>query len=194
MKNKPNASYTLKPNKRSPRILSFDPGSRNMGIACVGVRKGKIKVIANAIMEHPLQSLACQYRTNREIFVNEACRWFDAYDPQLLIMERFQTRGHGGPLIELVATMNAVISTIDRSKPCKLVTAATWKNAFNRRFDVDLKELYRECATTPHQLDAVLIGCFGLELAMQTQLEYTPESIIAMAEQTSLLELRRRRC
>lgn len=180
--------------KHDHRILSLDPGSRNMGIACVGVKNQKIDVVANSIMQRPIASLVEKFTTHREAFIYEVECWLELYEPQLIIMERFQTRGNMGPLIELVSTMNAVVTMIDRNIPCKLITAGTWKNSFHRRFiDVELNDLYKDCLTTSHQLDATLIGCYGLEVAMQTELAYSPVSIIEMVETTSCLPLRKKR-
>lgn len=192
---KVNKEYDLHPSKiqHHKRILSLDPGSRNMGIACVGVNDCNIEVIANAIMTSPITSLVDGYKSRRGIFIAEVKRWLHLYKPDAIIMERFQTRGNMGPLIELVSTMNAVVTMIDQDLPCKFITAATWKNSWHRRFDSELDDMYKECLTTPHQLDAILIGCYGLELGLQTQLHYTPKGIIKQAQATSVLPLRRPR-
>jgi len=102
---KPNKLYELRPERRrhDHRILSFDPGSRNMGISCVGVIDDKIDVIANSIMTNPITSLVDSYTTRRKVFIDEINRWRSMYSPQAVISERFQMRGMaGGPLIELV--------------------------------------------------------------------------------------------
>ena len=192
---KPNRSYELRPERRKHdlRILSLDPGSRNMGIACVAVKDATIDVVANSILTNPITSLVDNYMQRRELFLAELERWIDLYQPKAVVMERFQTRGNGGPLIELVSTMNAAVGIIDRDMQCKFITAATWKNKFNRRFDNALDDMYKECLTTPHQLDAILIGCYGLEVGLQKELSYTPEGIIKLAQATSVLPLRKTR-
>jgi hypothetical protein len=164
-----------------------------MGIACVGVDGSKVDVIANSIMTHPISSLVDNFRTHRGIFIDEIKRWLDAYSPDAIIMERFQTRGNMGPLIELVSTMNAVVTMIEPDLPCKLITAATWKNAHNRRFTEQLDDMYPICLTAPHQLDATLIGVFGLEAGLRETLSYTPKNIIKQVQATSALPLRRPR-
>lgn len=195
---KPNASYILKASKRihEKRLLSLDPGSRNMGIACLGAYGNKIEVIANSIMTHPIESLVDDYKLGLTTYLEEVARWVKLYRPDGFIMERFQTRSGsgGGPLIELVSVMVGAITTQYVDKPCRIVAAATWKNAFHRRFtEVALDELYRHSRTTPHQLDAILIGCFGLESGMQKEFDYDPLDIVEQAEATSRLPLINRR-
>lgn len=193
---KPNAEYELPRDFKmyKHRILSFDPGTRNMGIACVGVdSEDRLRPIANAVLSHPIESLVDNYLEHRKAFTDELERWLKLFKPDLLIAERFQTRGNGGPLIELVSTMNGVIGMLRPKTQFKFVTAATWKNKFNRRFPVQLDELYANCLTTPHALDATLIGCYGLELALQRNLRYGPDMIMRRAEMASCLPLRKPR-
>lgn len=181
--------------KTKVRVLSFDPGSRNFGIACVGVdSKDRIKVLANSIVTNPIFSLADKYPSSLRAYLQEIQLWVDLYKPQGFVMERFQTRGGMGPLIELVSVMLGAITTKYVDRPSKLITAATWKNSFHRRFDAwDLNDIYPQCLTTPHQLDASLIGVYGLEVGMQRELIYTPESFVDQVENTSLLPLRKPR-
>lgn len=193
---KPNKEYTLEPCKRKHdyRILTNDPGTRNYGIACVGVKDGKPDVIASALLTNPMTSLTADVMGQRDLFTEEVRQWHKLYSPDLVIAERFQTRGNGGPTIELVSTMNALLGAMRRI-PYKYIPASQWKVPFNRRWgDKEfLKGLYADCLTTPHQLDAVLIGIYGLEYAMQNFLRYTPAEIIAMVEATSRMPLRRPR-
>lgn len=192
---KPNKEYELEPCKvdHNWRILTCDPGTRNFGIACVGVKGNKVDVIASAMLTHPITLLTNGHLAERKAYVTELRQWFDLYKPDAIIAERFQTRGNGGPTIELVSTMNALLMAI-KKKPFKYVVASQWKNAFNRRWGTDhLKGMYNDCLTTPHQLDAILIGVYGLEMALDRELKYTPSSIIEMAEATSCMELRRPR-
>lgn len=192
---KPNKAYSLSPCKRNHdyRILSADPGTRNYGIACVGVVSDKIDVVANSLLTNPITSLTAEVMAQRDLYSAEIRQWFDLYNPNLTIAERFQTRGNGGPTIELVSTMNALLGATRRI-PYKYIPASQWKVAFNRRWGDDyLKGMYEDCLTTPHQLDSVLIGVYGLEYALQRELKYKPEKIIEMVEATSCLELRRPR-
>lgn len=192
---KPNKAYVLSPCKRKHdyRILSADPGTRNYGIACVGVLGDKIDVVANSLLTNPITSLTAEVMAQRDLYSAEIRQWFELYEPRLTIAERFQTRGNGGPTIELVSTMNALFGAVRRI-PYKYIPASQWKVAFNRRWGDDyLKGMYEDCRTTPHQLDSVLIGVYGLEYALRRELKYKPDQIIEMVEATSCLELRRAR-
>ena len=192
---KPNKTYELVTCKRKHdyRILASDPGTRNYGIACVGVINDKIDVVANSLLTNPITSLTAEVMGQRDLYSAEIRQWFEMYDPNLTIAERFQTRGNGGPTIELVSTMNALLCAVRRI-PYKYIPASQWKVAFNRRWGDDyLKGMYNDCLTTPHQLDSVLIGIYGLEYALRRELKYKPEKIIEMVETTSRLELRKPR-
>lgn len=195
---KPNKSYTLEACKRKHdyRILSCDPGTRNFGISCVGVKNGRPDVIASALLEHPITQLTSGFMAQRDLYSNELRRWIELYDPDVFIAERFQTRGNGGPTIELVSVMIAFLGII-RKKPIKYVVASQWKNDFNKHHGEGdkefLKGLYSDCLATPHQLDASLIGIYGLETALQRKLVYKPDQIIRQVESTSRMDLRKPR-
>ena len=113
------------------------------------------------------------------------------YQPDGIIAERFQTRGNGGPLIEQVSSMLGLIRGRYPKIPIKLTVASAWKNKLNRRFECDLKEIYPTVAVQPHQLDATLIGVYGLESGLDTNIDYDLEDIISQVENTSLIGLRK---
>lgn len=193
---KPNKEYTLETcgRKHDYRILACDPGTKNFGISCVGVKDGKVDVIANAVLTNPMYELTANVMRQRDLFSAEVRQWFKLYSPNLVIAERFQTRGNGGPTIETVSLMLGLLGAF-RKVPYKYVVASQWKNAFNKRWAEGNKEflkgLYADCLTTPHQLDASLIGVYGLEYALQKELDYNPSRMIEMVESTSCLDLRK---
>lgn len=192
---KPNTPYeiptlTIKADKL---ILACDPGSRNFGLSLVGVTDGKIKVYANTVLMTPVNNLVNFNKASAD-FLAEIEQWM-AFKPNAIIAERFQTRGNGGPLIEMVSSMLGLMRGRYSNLPMKLTVASAWKNKFNRRFETDLKEIYPTVAVQPHQLDATLIGIYGLEQGMQADIDYDYTDIIAQTEATSLLELRKpKRC
>ena len=77
--------------------------------------------------------------------------------------------------------------------PTRLVTASTWKNAFNRRHQCDLREIYPTVCTEPHPFDASLIGVWALETGLKHPLDYSVKSIIRQVEQSSLVPLKVRK-
>jgi hypothetical protein len=172
------------------RVLAIDPGSRNSGISVVAVNaKEQIKVMANSILTNPIHDLTI-FGTQRDIFMQEIARWVDVYEPSGIIIERFQTRGLLGPLIEQVSIMIGIIAGAYPHIPIKLVTAATWKNEFHRRNEtVTLDDLYKECRTTPHQLDSAFMGVFALEKGLRTTFDYDPIRIMRSAEASSRVRL-----
>jgi hypothetical protein len=189
---RPNAEYVIPPctlQSDTVRVLAFDPGSRNMGISCVATAKGRVKVVANSIVTNPVNDLTV-FGSRRDLFLEEMDRWITEFQPRGIVAERFQTRGIGGPLIEQVSSMLGLLAGRYHTLPVKLITAATWKNAFHRRFDtVTLDDLYRESLTTPHQLDSCFIGIYGLEAGLGTELKFDPRTIVSQAEDTSLVRL-----
>jgi hypothetical protein len=171
-------------------ILGCDPGSANFGISLVGIERNRPRVYANSVLMHPVNDLINFNRVSQE-FLIELDGWM-AFEVNGVIAERFQTRGNGGPLIEQVSAMLGLM-TAAYAVPIKLTIASAWKNAFNRRFGVDLKEIYPTIEVQPHQLDAALIGIYGLEQGLDLELDYTPDEIIEQVERTSLIPLRKRR-
>jgi hypothetical protein len=191
---KPNQKYKMpkiRIGKSVTLMLGMDPGSRNFGISLVGLSGKKIKVYANSVLMHPVNDLI-DFVSAREIFLDEIATWFQ-HEVKGIIGERFQTRGIGGPLIEQVSAMLALVSCAYRDKWFKLTTASTWKNKLNRRFDIDLKEIYPQVLTQPHQLDATMIAIYGLEEMIGAQIDYDLDDILVQIEATSLIDLRKKK-
>lgn len=178
-------SYSLPQVKKSKykRILGFDPGTKNMGISCIELRGNKCYVLANATMEHPLHDIKA-FMIQRDAFLSEVQYWITTFEPDAIVAERFQTRGLKGPTIELVSMMLGILGMLNL--PVLFVPAVVWKNKFQKRFCCDLREMYGEINTTPHQLDASLIGCYGLEIATKKQLDFTVEQILQQVYKTSV--------
>jgi hypothetical protein len=185
--------YSLPKTPRLPklRILAMDPGSKNFGIACVGVENGRPVILANAQLRFPVNDLV-NFPERRELFLSELKPWFDTFKPQAMIAERFQTRGNGGPLIEYVAVMLGLLAGTYPKIKTKFITASTWKNAFKRRF-FDLRLLYPDLLVQPHPFDAAMIGVYGLEFGLKRQLKYDPFKIVKSVEASSLVPLKVKR-
>jgi hypothetical protein len=170
-------------------ILGCDPGSRNFGIALVGLVGKKPRVFANAVMMRPVNTLTTINQSSR-IFLEELDQWvLQGIDG--IVAERFQTRGGAsmGPLIECVSAM--IGSMLSYEKPVKAIIASQWKTAFKRRFGQDLKDLYDSVQVQPHQLDASLIGIYGLEQGLGLKLDWDYREVFKQVEKTSLIGLRK---
>lgn len=168
-------------------VLGCDPGSRNFGISLVGIENNWLRVYANSVLMNPVNDLI-KFDTAAKNFIAELRLWMAA-KPVGIAAERFQTRGNGGPLIEQVSSMLGLMKG-QFKVPVKLTIASTWKNRFNKRFNVDLKELYPKLDIQPHQLDATLIGVFGLEEGLGRTIDYKLDDLIDMATSTSLIRLK----
>lgn len=164
-------------------ILAFDPGSVNMGISLVQMYKGKPRVLANATMTSPIHDILL-FQKQKDAFLKEVRAW-KRYSPKAIIAERFQSRGLRGSTVECVSMMLGILGMLNL--PVKFITASTWKNKYQRRYGCHLKrDIYKNIKTTPHQLDASLIGCYGLEIAYSKDIDFSLQDIIKMVEKTAL--------
>jgi hypothetical protein len=196
-KREPNAEYELPPTNglRSDtiRVLSFDPGTKNFGISCVAAKNGKVKVVANSVLTNPMYDMT-KFEVQKRLFLAEIQRWVELFQPNALIAERFMLRGvgTGQAMGELVPSMIALVSAYFNLNTLT-IPAAQWKVPLQKRFDFDLKELYKQAAVAPHQLDASLIGVYGLEKGLKQKLNFTPDRLMIQVEDSSLLPLKNKR-
>ncbi len=187
--------YTLPAKEINPvakRVLSFDPGSTNMGVTCLEYDEAtqQFKVLADAVLMHPLHDLK-KFTEGRDAFLAEVNSWIYQYDPQAIIAERFQSRGLRGTTIECVCIMLGLLASLQL--PVLFITAATWKNRYQKRFNIDLREIYKEIQVAPHQLDSCLIGCYGIEVGLKQTISFNIDDIIAQVSDESLVPLKVRR-
>lgn len=175
------------------RIFAHDPGSTNYGMAIVEAdQNGKVRIVANSLCANPVHDLT-QFNEQRKSYIEEIDQWVKLYSPNGLVAERFVSRGLNGSLGEYVSVMIGFAAQKYEHMPFLAPMAATWKVPLQKRFGFDLKELYKECGTTPHQLDACFIGIYGLEKGLNKKLDYDPRDIVIQAENTSLVRTINRR-
>lgn len=181
-------NYTLSAKQLNPearRVISFDPGSVNMGVTCLEYTQDTgYKVLANAVLTNPIHDIK-QFTHEKDLFLQEVNSWISLYKPNAIIAERFQSRGLRGTTIECVCIMLGLLASLNL--PILLVTASTWKNRYQRRFNVNLREIYKEIQVAPHQLDSCLIGCYGIEAGMRSTICFSIDDIIAQVTDTSLV-------
>lgn len=197
---KPRESYVLPQSSGlapdTKRVLALDPGSSNTGIAVVAVNaSGKVKVMANAVLEKPVSDLT-RFGPSRTEFLAELKRWVDLYKPDGFVAERFMTRGiqSMGTTIEMVSVMIGLLAGTYPDIPMLTIPAAQWKNAWHQRHKGStLEETYKASRTTPHQVDACFIGIYALERGLSKVFDYDPRRIVHMAETTSCTLLINRR-
>ncbi len=149
---------------KSITVLGLDPGTNNFGLSIIKFRPKtqSIKVVGTTFILNPLRELKAFLQDQTAFFQEELREITDEYGPfDFCIAERFQSRGRGGgATIELINVMlGIVLSTVKCDT--RVVTAATWKNSFNRSYS--LESLYSEIdeyGLTSHQLDATLLAIF----------------------------------
>ena len=178
--------------KDSIRLLSFDPGSVNMGCSLLEINRStkSISVLADTVLMHPLHDIK-RFRQEQSLFISEVKSWIENGKPDAIIAERFQSRGLKGLTIECVCMMLGLLSMLDL--PVLYITAATWKNRYQKRFKIDLREIYKEIQVAPHQLDSALIGCFGAETGLKSYIDFSIDDIITQVTDKSLVPLKIRK-
>lgn len=176
-------------NKHGFTLLSLDPGPSNFGIACTEYNNGKVRLLANATLDSPIKGLTEDIQLKQDAFIKEIDQWISNFKCGALIAERFQARGLLGTTSEEVNIMLGCLLNNYSKLKIKLVIASTWKNAFRRKHGFNLKDYYMKCKTTPHQLDAFLIGVYGLEIGFKQDFKYSIDDAINAVEQTSLVRL-----
>lgn len=143
-------------------VLSMDPGVTNFAWSVLKAKRGgRVDVVATGMLRHTLKELTGNSRENTDAFCAEIQELLEEYRVSHMIMERFMSRGMKGLTIELVNTMIGILMGMwnGESASFKLVTAAQWKNEWNRRSD--LKAFYKTVNCEVHQADAIGIGIYG---------------------------------
>lgn len=162
--------------KKKIQLLACDPGTANFGYAVVEafIEDGKIptqfKVLQYGKLNCTVRQLTGGMSDNIGMYVTTVKFLMGKY-PGLngAILERFQTRGIGGPTIELVSLMIGVLSTFfhEEQLPVKAIIASQWKQACTRS-GIVLEDAYlkykNDVKATPHEVDAIMIGLYGLHL------------------------------
>lgn len=184
------------------KMLAHDPGTTSYGYSVVeGVMAGsrlKFRVLENGLVPCTIKNLKDHDERRKQMrrYRNWVREKIEHYEVTHMIGERYMTRGINGSTIESVNMMLGVLQCFNLSD--KFIPAATWKNALTRA-EIVLKEEYRYARTTPHQLDASLIGIYGLfrEHGFKdfgSQMDQSMfDRIVSMVENTSTVELKNRK-
>lgn len=150
-------------------ILGLDPGKNNFAFSVVELRTNptRYRIIEHGMIKSPVQSMnGLDSGYELKVFAAEIRRLKKKHKIDYAVGERFMTRGNGGPLIEIISYMLGAVGTIFGTECCWL-SAAIWKNAFNKRYD--LKEFYEELkpyGIPTHRIDAISIGLYGTTLLL----------------------------
>jgi hypothetical protein len=162
--------------KKKVQLLACDPGTANFGYAIVeaviedGKCPAQFKVLRYGKLNCTVRQLTGSMSDNIGMYIATIKFLMQEY-PELngAILERFQTRGIGGPTIELVSLMIGITSTFfyEKDLPVKAIIASQWKQSCSRSGIIleDLYARYKDLVkATPHEVDAALIGLYGLHL------------------------------
>lgn len=155
-----------KPKPRPPAlvVMAHDPGTSNYGYSVVRAElaprnRVKITILENGLCPELVKVLKSGSTLRAALLAYK--KWYTqiikTYGVQFLVAERFMTRGGKGPTIEAINMMLGVLVCGDL--PCKLMPASQWKNSVTRA-GIELDDWYTWAKTTPHQLDACLIGVY----------------------------------
>jgi hypothetical protein len=146
------------------KVLSIDPGIVNASAAIVKMRGDlylrKMQILESRMLMGVFKSLNNKDLLDKfDTFIREIRQLYTKYQPDLIIIERYQARGFSSHANELVPLMiAAIIQEFKGECLIQIVPPAAWKNKVNKI--LDLNTAYEEIKEylTPHQLDAVLIG------------------------------------
>ncbi len=152
-------------------VFSADPGTKNFAYTIQKVSfdgdKFKLKFLGTGMLKSPVIDLTgYNAQTQLRHFKKQLKRIKKKYNPDVVAMERFQSRGNGGSTIEAINMMLGMVPIVFGKVNVYFPTAATWKNRTKPYFD--LKNAYKHygltskaksyTGKTEHQLDASLIG------------------------------------
>lgn len=145
-------------------ILAIDPGKVNMGYSVIEYDDdtATINILEVGMVKHTIQDLK-GYNIKPVVlaFNKEICTLIRKYKVTELTMERFVSRGLLGSLSEFICIMQGILAINTKIKIFNLVTAATWKNCFNKNYV--LNDYYKEAKKLkiePHEIDAVMLGLY----------------------------------
>jgi len=154
----------------------MDPGTTNYAASVIKLASSsrlKIRVMGTKLVYDTIKNPAT-IRNEYRSFMAEILSLESEFGPfDLVVAERFQSRGLKGITIESINMMLGILVTL--YPQLHLYTASTWKNSFNRRFKEEdvkpLNELYDELKElvkplpkaerkTVHELDCSLMGIY----------------------------------
>ena len=129
-------------------VLSMDPGTTNYAASILKIapsgEKLKVRVVGTRLVENTIKVPADLVPESRA-YISEIRHLEHLYGPfDLVVAERFQSRGLKGTTIEAI---NMMLGALAVTYPqLTIYTASTWKNSFNRKFENSnaLKELYED--------------------------------------------------
>lgn len=152
-------------------VLAQDPGSRNYAISIIqgAVVRGKlkIKVRESFLLQTRVQQLkdTGMFKKEADAYKRTLSKLIRKHQPHALVFERFMTRGIKGATIEYVSVMLGLLRGLTRLQ-VHAIPAVTWKSQV-KKWGIELEAIYAGTKTTPHQIDATLMGVWLLTKLLQ---------------------------
>lgn len=153
------------------RVLSMDPGTAAYAASVLTVSPSderlRVRVDGTCMVKNTVRDMK-KLVLHVKAFQSEMRRLTRNHGPfDLVVAERFQSRGNKGTTIESINVMLGVLATM--YPQLVVYTAATWKNRANAHFD--LKSLYAELKEEMrplkprerrqiHELDCATMGVY----------------------------------
>ncbi len=151
----------------SLRVLGLDPGTTNFGWSVIEVsdRLG-VKVLGVGLVKNTIKGLTGNLEQDYRAFKDEIYSLLMEQRPNVIVAERFMSRGMKGTTIEAVNIMIGGLMSISQEEgpdDTRLVTAAQWKNELNKV--VNLETVYQTCKPlTAHECDSMMIALYRASL------------------------------
>lgn len=151
-------------------ILSLDPGSHNFAASVIKNNKTGPVIVGTKMISSLLTDVK-KAQEQSELFRNEIVALYSKYKFSHIVAERYQTRGIKGKTVECINLMLGVLLNEFYDLEITLLTAATWKNQYNRKNNLndlylDLKDAEAKKKTKDrkqiHELDCSLMGVYRM--------------------------------
>lgn len=192
------------------KVMGFDPGTSNFGMGVIRLTPTNFVIDSVGLIKSTVKNMTNQEQiktpnkaekerikkkliTRKDLpsflpiqdrmlyFYNLISDLFDEEQPDVVVIERFQSRGLKGVTIESVTMMIATICLIclARKVPFYTCVASEWKNKVNRDSKGLLDSYYAHAKPLniePHEVDASLIALIigGKYLEIDTKTIHLP--------------------
>lgn len=131
--------------------------------------KPKVSVLKYGRLLSTVDTMKDDLQDKMSNFCAELSALDEEFGVDAVIAERYQSRRMGGTTIEFVNFMLGVTVKHFATRRYRLIPASQWKNAAARAgfwFD-DLYASMKPLGVTPHAIDAVCIGIYGVCLILK---------------------------
>lgn len=143
-------------------IAGSDPGKNNSAMSIVKVSLEDVnsfKIVETFMVDDVIKDLTANPFKQAAAYRRAMQRKIKQHGVDVFVVERFQNRGRfSGNTGELVSMGIGVLYGLP-ILDVMVITAAQWKNAFNR--EGDLNQLYKDSLLVPHRVDSTSIALYG---------------------------------